>query len=99
MDVYIKGMVMPKSCEECLFNTAGVCIINRALEPDDELTHSCPLVGVPPHGRLIDADALMEHKTLFVELNQQIMSIRTWAVNVCDIVNAPTILEAEGVNE
>jgi hypothetical protein len=47
MGVYINGMEMPKSCDECPLYT---CMHNH----DD-----CPLVPVPPHGRLIDADVLI----------------------------------------
>ena len=59
MGVLIRGMTKPADCLVCIFNIDGCCIINRELEPDDKLTHSCPLIEVPtPHGRLIDADAL-----------------------------------------
>ena len=47
MSILIKGMEMPKNCSEC---PLVVCL---SVESD------CPLVPVPPHGRLIDADALM----------------------------------------
>lgn len=61
MGVLIKGLTKPSHCDVCIFNIDGCCIINRELEPDDELTHSCPLIGVPtPHGRLIDADEFDE---------------------------------------
>ena len=98
MGVLIKGMKMPKNCDECRFHVDGWCYVLRPESEEERkriTTNYCPLIEVPPHGRLIDADALMEYKTLFVELNQQIMSIRTWAVNVCDILNAPTIIPAE----
>ena len=58
MSVLIKGMEMPTNCNDCIFDTWGLCLINSNLEAKDELTHSCPLVPVPEHGDLIDRDAL-----------------------------------------
>lgn len=64
MGVYIKGREMPNNCQEC------VCINDEYFycqavgrKPQDENVISrrpdwCPIVYVPPHGRLIDADAL-----------------------------------------
>ena len=49
MGVLIRGMTKPADCLVCIFNIDGCCIINRELEPDDELTHSCPLIEVPKH--------------------------------------------------
>ena len=65
MSVYIKGMEMPFGCGECPFVEGSVvsgellliCKANGKLyggKPGD-----CPLVPVPDHGRLIDADALL----------------------------------------
>lgn len=59
MGVYIKNMEMPTSEEECKFFQpapfrAPVCVVSGVCHGID----NCPLVPVPPHGRLIDADAL-----------------------------------------
>lgn len=51
MSILIKGMEMPKTCDDC-FLPLQYC--PYAMKPDG----SCPLIPVPPHGRLIDADAL-----------------------------------------
>ncbi len=55
MSVLIKGMEMPTSCDDCDFVQHSY--------PEDwcyftekNLPCNCPLVPVPPHGRLIDAD-------------------------------------------
>ena len=49
MSVLIKNMEMPKNCHECpLLYVTSIC----------DGSMPCPLVTVPPHGRLIDADAL-----------------------------------------
>ncbi len=56
--IYIKGMEMPKSCWDCFACHDGWCIINQKIEGHRTVTHSCPLISVPDHGRLVDADAL-----------------------------------------
>lgn len=67
MSILIKGMEMPTSCQECPlkhrgFNgseTVHYCYaICKEVSDDGEIDADCPLVPVPPHGRLIDADAL-----------------------------------------
>ena len=64
MSVLIKGMEMPKNCGECLLAklspTGESLICNYMLSRVswEERPFDCPLVPVPPHGRLIDADAL-----------------------------------------
>ena len=88
MGVYIKGMEMPKSCWECEVGQASQLDNNtcpfyamEGQEPENyqnKIAEGCPISYVPPHGRLIDVDAL---PTSRVE----------WE----DIVNAPTIIEAE----
>ena len=65
MGVYIKGMVMPTSCWDCYFQDCGNCVLNNHKVVDkciieDRRDEDCPLVEIPPHGRLIDADALIE---------------------------------------
>ena len=64
--IYVKGMEMPTSCYKCYlrqrngmdivcpvtheqFSVADINILEYRLD-------SCPLVPVPPHGKLIDAD-------------------------------------------
>ena len=80
MAVLIESMEMPKNCGGC-FLRVGQCsrriyMENRPLD--------CPLIEVPePHGRLIDADALInDHQ-------------RTWTTyDLQRISNAPTIIPA-----
>ena len=70
MSILIKGMEMPKKCDECHFyrywdEMASSCrAFNKTRWIDDcemkkERHPDCPLVPVPPHGRLIDADAIL----------------------------------------
>ena len=66
MSILIKGMKMPKRCEECacmsevgtVYQTACGCKLTMRIREIDNDTRPdwCPLVEVPPHGRLIDAD-------------------------------------------
>lgn len=65
MSVYIPSMVMPKNCRECPLEQpydGYNCAVNKRSyswgligRPSD-----CPLVPIPDHGDLIDADALCE---------------------------------------
>lgn len=57
--IYIPGMEMPiGGCVNCVFCVYDRCLINLKLEKKASVTHGCPLVPVPDHGRLIDADEL-----------------------------------------
>ena len=74
MGVYIKikGIEMPSKCIECrLMRRCGKDDLDYICQPArvyvEDLTNAykprpdyCPLVELPPHGRLIDADALIE---------------------------------------
>jgi hypothetical protein len=72
MSVLIKGMEMPPDCEKCPFfdYEEGFCFASgikgksgwyeyvlRLGGIKDGRHDDCPLVEIPPHGRLIDADA------------------------------------------
>ena len=63
MSILIKGMEMPRKCIRCPVNLYGRCLVNDEKDiskaaADAVRDEDCPLVPVPPHGRLIDADAL-----------------------------------------
>lgn len=64
-DIYIPGMEMPTSCAFCRFcdgladtqvGTCAFCMVDGKYR-DARTNYACPLVPVPEHGRLIDADA------------------------------------------
>lgn len=62
--IYIPGMGMPNECRECAletdYGTCGYYSLYVEAGHDSELgkrRDDCPLVPVPEHGRLIDADA------------------------------------------
>lgn len=98
MSILIKGMEMPKNCAECEFHQSGypdwcdLSIRARDIHNTEIRQEWCPLVEVPPHGRLVDADALKA--TFCAECNHTI------TCEDCDIDYhfgrlAPTIIEAE----
>ena len=115
MSILIKGMEMPQNCYTCNLcnyynepNQGCYCVTLRAdLHSTDimkERAKNCPLVELPPHGRLIDADALEE---LFREVIGNIAKrkemepvlehmVRASAMVIEMIDDAPTIIEAEG---
>lgn len=74
MSILIKGMEMPTHCIDCPFMVSrdnDDCILqsaeaNENFENWEQMKTGCPLVPIPPHGRLGDLDALMdriEHDT------------------------------------
>lgn len=100
MGVYIKDMEMPKDEEMLCINIypdGKVCI-----NLDLECTQIATAVSVPPHGRLIDADALRAKQQEDADLFQGSTAYgdkcrRDEAMNaVANIVNAPTIIPADG---
>ena len=66
MSIYINGMEMPTSCGVCPFcvpeadeDNGDICVICGQFPLyTSERSCECPLIEVPPHVRLIDADAL-----------------------------------------
>lgn len=100
MGVYIPKMILPQDCEECPFfmdedfTWCGRCnynicdgLVERKGKPS-----WCDLVELPPHGRLIDADALIRQMNQKVE---ETNNVRYAWVNEMDISLADTIIEAE----
>ena len=67
MSVVVRGMKMPKTCVGCVLERGGYCEgfeFPRAIKfKTDHITRMdwCPLIELPPHGRLIDADAFAEN--------------------------------------
>ena len=100
MGVYIPNMEMPTSCYKCPFldYEEGFCfasgvkdeggLYESTLCPGDikDGRHDdCPIIEITPHGRLIDADALIAaygQQKPFIVFGEQIES-------------APTIIEEE----
>lgn len=99
MGVYIKGMEMPKNCHECPLSEEEFvqCKITRKrfLKAVDAVSRRhpyCPLVEIPPHGRLIDADAL--YRTIDATSERTIGHTTFKETVLLDIRGMPTILES-----
>ena len=117
MSVLVKGMEMPNTCEKC--NLESFCdrwIDARKMcgewKPGVKATirhPECPLIEIPPHGRLIDADEISEHKYTTIpphrkkyadgkpKSDEEIIAFKFgWNYAIDAIVeNAPTIIPAE----
>ena len=117
MGVYIPNLEIPTSCFDCpvshpaLGNLGaailGCPLIGKTLSApfcEEKRMDNCPLVPVPPHGRLIDADALRQ--TMYHEAFETDSPMQKWDSG-CWIrykmferleENAPTIIPAEEEN-
>ena len=105
MSVLIKGMEMPKSCGQCRFfawsrgvgqhcAVASGITFHATIDGMDaayERNGDCPLVPVPSHGRLIDADALLSTENQHYALRED-----DWYVTTRRVELMPTIIPAEG---
>lgn len=116
MGIYIKNMKMPTRCFDCpmceISDIEICCSISIGVavsyeEIDEQIAIQdrpswCPLVEIPPHGRLIDADAL---RLLYdfngykptgdmteEEFDRLMCRLPVIRANIDD---APTIIEAE----
>lgn len=73
MSVLIKGMDMPKCCDDCpLGSWTDASYFHCSLMEFEyiilhgETLENCPLVSVPtPHGRLVDADEITKDMNTF----------------------------------
>ena len=95
MSVLIKGMEMPKNCQDCPLNYDQMAckvtgtrwwsdtMVLMDFDSNKERLYDCPLIELPtPHGRLIDAEKLLIDHGL--KLTEEF---------------APTVIEAEGSEE
>lgn len=110
MSVVIRGMKMPKSCDECpcYYETEGAwrneCeVLGKEYIADDYRPEWCPLIELPAgHGQLIDAD----------ELAKEIQTLQKYRFSIEDpeifvsrravmqaISDNPTVIKAEEVSE
>lgn len=107
MSILIKGMEIPTSCFQCEFRTKIdpnnlMCIISQKTFEDrfyhiEHRDESCPLVPVPEHGRLIDADAMQEE---WYRLNfDRKISDGTLAYWNYQLSKMPTIIPADKEGE
>ena len=87
MSILIKGIKPPKSCYTCSWYNKVECPVNDGRYYYRAQRHpSCPLIELPPHGRLIDVDVLKQSAHLDGQLKTY---IDTW------IDSHATVIEAE----
>ena len=91
MSVLIKGMEMPSKCGEC-FLRVGEC--KQRIYMEKRPPH-CPLVEVPPHGDLIDRDALI--KDGWLNLYKEVIRMGGYAIHELPLKNPsiPAVIEKE----
>lgn len=94
-DILIRGMEMPKSCGYCPLRyearDGDECYLGASLTEYQKRPDDCPLVPVPPHGDLIDRDALMDSDGDLWD--------GMWGWSGVKIANAPTIIPASEEDE
>lgn len=107
--VYIKGMEMPKACCFCELYEPDLYWC-RAMKKDidvdeyESVSSSCPLIPVPDHGRLIDADAFREEMDKHYPFDKFTQSKHGEAdaakgTIIMMLANAPTIIPADKEGE
>ena len=112
MSVLIKGMEMPKSCDMCWalddYGDYPRCRITEEqrgynFPVREQRMSKCPLVPVPPHGRLIDADALIDDMANMIpwaiESPEEIAMVDGLSAGYEAVKAAPTIIPAEPSEE
>ena len=93
--IYIPGMEMPKSCILCdLSHEDGWCPVKKDYI-DRYSFETCPLVPVPEHGRVIDADkiGLTNFEIILCQNGNPFKNALEMLLE--KIENAPTLIEAE----
>lgn len=106
-EILIKNFKMPKDCNKCPFEKSKkekqeyiwFCSLTNT-ECENVLIHNkdCPLVEVPPHGRLVDAELFLA-ETKDVRLERPIRNNGTEIIGLGELFaefinNAPTVIEA-----
>lgn len=110
-DILIKGIEMPTRCGRCdmripvyddgIFDHYECCITAAIIDNLGEKMEDCPVVPVPPHGRLIDADALEDNNITYYAIpvlaNVTDAAIREaeLVIRLKDLDAAPTIIPAD----
>lgn len=108
MSILVKGLEMPRACHDCLFfesiyHLHGCHAVPKSFDDMDMWNFVgdgrpswCPLVSVPPHGDLIDRDALIKDGWLC--LYKEVVRMGGYAIHELPLKNPsiPVIIEAEG---
>lgn len=112
MSILITGMEMPKSCGDCPVN---MTVCKRGYEyllahPKlyNQRAEDCPISYVPPHGRLIDADAILKALNISgsmidcagcKHMGNYGCKSGAWAAVCEELTHAPTIIPASEEGE
>ena len=101
MSILIKGMKLPKKCCDCILLPAEIdwdgqweCpiterIVHKYVEERKSKPPDCPLIEIPPHGRLIDASEMA------IKFNCRDIDITTLKnLHEC-LMEIPTVIESE----
>ena len=87
-----KDVKFPKACEQCYFYDGLLCCVLDTYIYDPENKHGeCPLIEVPPHGDLIDRDALLDTATIHWS-----QTTNESCFPIDEIEYAPIIIPADG---
>ena len=76
-DIVVRGLEPPKKCRhgECTFacsaayHTGLICVALNRYVPGGEIPEYCPAHELPPHGDLIDRDALYKSEGRYIISN------------------------------
>lgn len=96
MSILIPGMKMPTRCVDCLLEIQGYCFPLKdfiaGYRTREDRPENCPIIELPPHGRLGDLDALfrtMNDVAWYSNADRDEVALEI-------VLNAKTIIEAEG---
>lgn len=103
MSILIKGMEKPEECYCCPCSTInmngrwGKCnLLGRDYAGDPhKIYDDCPLVEIPPHGRLIDADYTKKHLTFSRGINDCGVLYAPYGEIKKEIDRMPIVIESE----
>lgn len=93
--IIVRGMRIPENCSECMrsdLRTTIKCVEWTEISAgrrENERAWSCPLIDLGKHGRLIDADKLMDD----IKKNSASYFADDFAREWVDV--QPTVIEAE----
>lgn len=104
MGIYLKNINKPNNCMSCpLHHMIGQYHYCQAFKPylymkefkKFDIKDDCPIIEIPPHGRLIDADALKEAFCGNCFADEKPMECSEPCMDMRIILDTPTIIEAE----
>ena len=87
-DILIKGMEMPNVCAYCFIDSSE-CKLHSSVNIWRERHPNCPLIELPPHGRLGDLDELYKVANMADDFGADTLDMLKL------IADTPTVIEAE----